>query len=146
MRRGSNDAFVAYAYTNTAAPVLVRSNLTSGTEYVFGNFNNEPYPTLLFYVPGQSNVIVQPLIHNGSNFEFGAATLNAFTSAVLRVFHVVEETNGLALIQFGNGVAGLRPPADGGGQLQVSYGFGVGPAGNVIGAIAPRPGPACPGC
>lgn len=132
MRRGSNDTFVAYAYTNTAAPVLVRSDLTTGTEYVFGRFNNEPYPRLLFYVPGESNIIVQPLLHNGTDFAFGAATSNSFAAAVERIFFVDEATNGLAVVHFGDGVvSGLRPPA-GSGQLQVAQGFGVGPAGNVI--------------
>jgi len=136
IRRGSNDTFVAYAYTNTTAPVLVRSNLPSGTEYVFGHFHGEPNPRLLFYVPGQSNIIVQPLVFNGSTFAFGAATLNTFASAVQRVFYVDEGTNGLAVIQFGDGVVGLRPPI-GSGQLQVSYGFGLGPAGNIITGVAP---------
>jgi len=134
IRRGSsNDTFLAYAYTNTAAPVLLRSNLSPGAEYVFGNFNNEPYPRLLFYVPGQSNVIVQPLINTGSGFAFGTATVNTFTSAVRQVFYVDEQTNGLVVIRFGDGVVGLRPPAGGGGQLQVTPGLGLGPAGNVVG-------------
>ena len=137
VRRGSNDTFVAYSYTNTAALVLVRSNLPPGTEYVFGAFNNEPYPRLLFYVPGQSNVIVQPLLYNGSDFAFGAATVNTFASAVQRVYYVAEETNGLAVVQYGDGVAGLRPPAGGGGELHVSAGLGLGPAGNVITGVLP---------
>ncbi|MEP6662919.1 MAG: hypothetical protein ABJC04_04550, partial [Verrucomicrobiota bacterium] len=137
VRRGSNDTFVAFAYTNTAAPVLVRSNLAAGTEYVFGNFNNASYPTLLFYVPGQSNIIVQPLVQNGGVFEFGAATLNSFTSAVQQVFFVAEPTNGLLIVRFGDGVVGLRPPTGGSGQLQVTPGLGLGPAGNVISGIIP---------
>ena len=133
IRRGSNDTFVVYAYTNTSAPVLVRSNLAAGTEYVFGRFNNEPYPRLLFYVPGQSNVIVQPLTNNGSGFTFGAATLNTFTSAVQQVYYVDEQTNGLVVIRFGDGVVGLRPPSGGGGQLQVTPGLGLGSSGNIVG-------------
>ncbi|HEY9508945.1 MAG TPA: hypothetical protein VIV82_03705, partial [Verrucomicrobiae bacterium] len=135
IQRGSNDTFVAYAYTNTAAPVLVRSNLPAGSEYVSGRFHNEPYPRLLFYVPGESNVIVQPLTLNGSNFEFGAATVNSFTSAVEHVFFVDEQTNGSVVIRFGDGVvSGLRPES-GNGQLHVSYGIGLGASGNVIGVI-----------
>ncbi len=134
--RGTNDTFVAFAYSNTAAPVLIRSNLPSGSEYVFGHFNNEPYPRLLFYVPGQSNVIVQPLTNTGSGFEFGAATVNTFTSAVQQVYFVDEQTNGLAVIRFGDGIVGLRPPSGGGGQLQVTPGIGLGPSGNIVG-VAP---------
>ena len=138
IRRGSNDTFVAYAYTNTTAPVLLRSNLPPATEYVFGSFNNEPSPRLLFYVPGQSNIIVQPLTNNGFGFGFGAATVNTFTSAVQRVFFVAEPTNGLVVIQFGDGVvSGLRVPADGGSQLAVTAGFAVSPAGNTITGVVP---------
>ncbi len=138
LRRGSNDTFVAYAYTNTAAPVLARSNLPPHSEYVFGYFNTEPYPRLLFYAPGESNVIVQPLIYNGTAFEFGAATLNAFDAAVQRVFFVEEETNGLVVIHFGDGVvSGLRLPGGGGGQLQLTAGFAVGVAGNSIQGVVP---------
>jgi hypothetical protein len=137
VRRGSsNDSFIAYSYTNTTTAALVRSNLPAGTEYVFGNFNNEPYPRLLFYVPGQSNIIVQPLIYNGTDFAFGAATVNAFTSAVQRVFFVAEQTNGLAVVQFGNGVVGLRPPTSG-GVLNVAYNFGNGSAGNAVSGVVP---------
>ena len=137
MRRGSNDTFVAYAYTNTAAPVLERTNLPAGSEYVFGRFKNEAYPRLLFYVPGESNVTVQPLIHNGTNFGFGAATLNSFNLPVERVYYLEEQTDGLAIIHFGNGVvSGLRLPS-GSGQLQVAYGFAVGPAGNAIRGAVP---------
>src|SRR6185295_19274949 len=45
--------------------------------------------------------------------------------------------NGLVVIHFGDGVVGLRPPAGDGGQLQVSYGFGLGPAGNEITGVVP---------
>ena len=137
VRRGSNDTFVVYSYTNTAAPVLVRSNLPPGSEYAFGSFNNEPYPRLLFYVPGQSNVIVQPLIYNGSDFDFGAATVNPFPSAVQRVYYLAEPTNGLAVIQFGDGVVGLRPPAGGGSELSVNVRLGQGAAGNVVTGFVP---------
>jgi hypothetical protein len=117
--------------------VLVRSNLPPGSEYVFGRFKNEPYPRLLFYVPGESNVIVQPLIYNGTSFDFGGATLNAFNLPVERVYYLEEQTDGLAVIHFGNGtISGLRLPA-GGGQLQVAYGIGVGSAGNVVSGVVP---------
>lgn len=137
IRRGSNDAFLAYAYSNTAAPVLVRSNLPPRTEYVFGTFNGEPYPRLLFYVPGQSNVIVQPLTNGVAGFGFGAATINTFASPVRRVYFVDEQTNGLVVIHFGDGVAGLRLPGGSGGHLQASYSFGLGPAGNDISGLVP---------
>ncbi|MCC6820722.1 MAG: hypothetical protein IT579_08345 [Verrucomicrobia subdivision 3 bacterium] len=137
IRRGSNDTFVAYSYTNTATPVLVRSDLPPGTEYAFGSFNSEPYPRLLFYVPGQSNVTVQPLTFDGTAFSFGAATVNTFASAVEQVYYVAEPNNGLVVVRFGDGVVGLRPPSGGGGELQVTSGFGVGAAGNMITGVVP---------
>jgi len=132
MRRGSNDTFLVYSYTNTAAPLLALPNLPPGSEYVFGHFNGEPLPRLLFYVPGESNIIVRSLIHNAGVLAFGPATLNTFASSIERVFFIDEQTNGLVVVRFGDGVvSGLRPPA-GGGNLAVASGFAVGPAGNVM--------------
>jgi hypothetical protein len=136
MRRGNEDAFVVYSYTNSAGPVLLRPNLSPGTEYVYGRFNGEPHPRLLFYVPGQSNVIVQPLIQTGSQIHFGMPTLNTFSAPVRRIYYVEEDADGLVLIHFGDGLSGLRPQG-GSGQLQATYRFGGGPTGNVITGVAP---------
>jgi hypothetical protein len=136
IRRGSNDTFVAYAYTNTSAPVLMRPNLPAGSEYGFGHFHNEPHPQFLFYVPGQSNISVQPLQFNGATFTFGVATVTSFNSAVQRVYFVNEGTNGVALVHFGDGLVGLRPPS-GGGNLQVAPGLGLDTAGNEIRGVVP---------
>lgn len=43
MRRGSNDTFVAYAYTNTIGAELSRDGLPQGTEFVAGRFYNQTY-------------------------------------------------------------------------------------------------------
>ncbi len=136
-RGGSNDTFVAFAYTNTAAPVLVRSNLPPGVEYVAGNFNNEPYPRLLFYVPGQSNIIVQPLINTGGDFSFGPATVSLLPWPVRQLYFVDEQTNGLvvAISDFGV-VSGLRLSASD-DQLHISAGYAVGPEGNAVTGVSP---------
>lgn len=140
IRRGtSNDTFVAYAYTNTASPVLLRPNLPLGVKYVAGHFHNEPNPRLLFYVPGQSNVIVQPLTNSAGVFSFGPETVNTFTSAVQRIYFVDEGTNGMAVIHFGDGLTGMRPPA-GNGVLQTVYQFGAGAAANANGIVPLSPG------
>lgn len=132
MRRGSNDTFVAYAYTNTIGAELARDGLPPGTEFVAGRFYNQTFAQLLFYVPGQSNITVQPLVSAGGRIDFGTATTTSFSTPVVRVYFVDEGTNGLAVVQFGDGtVSGLRPPTSG-GTLQVSYGLGIGPSGNVI--------------
>ncbi|HYG22806.1 MAG TPA: hypothetical protein VEH04_08495 [Verrucomicrobiae bacterium] len=129
MRRGSNDTFVAYAFTNTAAPVLVRSNLPAGSEFVYGTFHNEPHPRVLFFVPGQSNVMVHSIVASPGGFQFGPGTASAFPSAVQQIFIVEEATNSMAVVKFGNGVAGMRPSA--GGLLETVYQFGSGTATNV---------------
>lgn len=131
IKRGSNDTFVAYTYTNSAGPILIRSNLPPGSEYAFGRFHNETHARLLFYVPGQSNIIVQPLVNTGGLIGFGQATVTSFTSAVHQIFMLDEGTNGIAVVRFGDGVRGLRPPS-GGGTLQVAPGFAVTPLGQGI--------------
>lgn len=136
-RDGSNDTFVAFAYTNTAAPVLVRSNLPPGVEYVSGNFNNEPYPRLLFYVPGESNVIAQPLVNAGGAFSFGTATVSTLPMPVRQLYYVDEQTNGLVLVWSDDGViTGLRLSGSD-EQLHVSVGYAVGPAGNEVTGVTP---------
>ena len=124
MHRGSNDTFGIYSFTNANQFALGRPNLAAGTDYVFGRFNNESQPRFLFYVPGQSNVIVQSLMTNGSVLGFGPAVVTGFTGAVQRVFYVDEGSNGLAMIQFGSGIVGERVSA--GGALLEAYRFGAG--------------------
>jgi hypothetical protein len=138
VRGATNDALHVWQFTNSPGVIATVSNLAPGSDYAFGRFNAEPYPRLLFYVPGQSNVLVQALTNDGSGFSFAAATLNTFTSAVQRVFYVAEPTNGLVIIQFGDGtMSGLRLATGGGGQLFLSAGFAVTPAGNGITGVVP---------
>jgi hypothetical protein len=132
--RGSNDTFRAYAFTNGIAAFLTRSNLPAGTEYVFGRFNNGTYPRFLFYVPGESNIAVHALINVGGTLQIGPPTVTAFTAAVHRVFYLDEGTNGLAVIHFGDAVAGARLPI-GDNTLQEQYRFAV--SGNVASGVLP---------
>ena len=132
IKRGSNDTFLAYTYTNSIGPTLIRPNLPSATEYAFGRFHNETYATLLFYVPGQSNITAQRLENTGGVIGFGAATVTSFASAVEQIYFLDEGTNGVGMVRFGDGIRGLRPPAGNNGPLQVTPGLGIGPSGNVI--------------
>ena len=132
IKRGSNDTFLAYTYTNSAGAILSRPNLPPGTEYAFGRFNNETYARLLFYVPGQSNITVQRLVNTAGVLGFGAAMVTTFATAVDRVYYLDEGTNGVAMVRFGDGIRGLRPPAGNDGPLQVTYGLGLGTSGNVV--------------
>jgi Tol biopolymer transport system component len=139
MKRGTNDTFAAYSYANQNN-TLYRVELHAGTEYVPGSFkwsrDNQTTPGLLFYVPGESNIISQRVIEAGGGFTLGEPTVTSFSSPIQRVFYIDEGTNGFAIIQFGDGVVGARPagPND---QLQVTYNFGSGSAGNVPTGVIP---------
>jgi hypothetical protein len=135
-RTSSNDTFLVYSYTNTGA-LLALSNLPAGSEYVFGRFHGETLAQVLFYVPGQSNITTHALVDDGGAIGFGPAVVTEFSASVERVFYIDEQTNGLAVVRFGDGViSGLRPPS-GGGPLSISYGFGVGANGNTITVALP---------
>ncbi len=139
MLRGSNDTFAAYSYA-TQTNVLYRVDLAAGTEYTPGHFqwsrDTNAASVMLFYVPGRSNLIVQRIITSGNGYAFGTPMISTFTSAINRVYFVDEGTNGMAVIHFGDGVMGLRP-AGTNDELQVSYSFGSGAAGNVVSGIVP---------
>ncbi|MBI1839763.1 MAG: chitobiase/beta-hexosaminidase C-terminal domain-containing protein, partial [Verrucomicrobia bacterium] len=133
IRRGSNDTLLAYDYAHPAVPALQRLNLPSGSDYAFGRFNNEKYARFLFYVPGQSNIIVQRLVNNAGVIGFGPAAVTTFPAAVEKAYFVDEGTNGAVFVRFGDGeVSGFRPPVGDDGPLQASYRLGIGPAGNVV--------------
>jgi Tol biopolymer transport system component len=139
MARGSNDTFAAYSYVNQSN-VLYRVDLHGGTEYVFGRFrwgrDTETAPGLFFYVPGESNIIAQRVLETANGFTLSAPTITAFASAIQRVYYVDEGTNGVGIVQFGDGAVGVRP-ASGSDQLEVTYGFGAGAAGNVMTGVVP---------
>jgi len=134
MRRGSNDTFAAYSYADQTN-VLYRVELEAGTQFASGHFrwaqDPTPIPTVLFYVPGKSNVIVQRITESANGFALSAPQVSSFGSAIERVYFLDEGTNGMAVVHFGDGVVGLRP-AGTNDALQVSYQFGSGAAGNVV--------------
>jgi Tol biopolymer transport system component len=139
MMRGSNDTFAAYSYASQSN-VLYRVGLSAGTEYTPGHFqwsrDTNAVSVMIFYVPGQSNLMVQRIIASGGGYSLGAPMTSTFTSAIQRVYFVDEGTNGYGVIQFGDGVMGVRP-AGTNDELQISAGLGLGPAGNVITGVVP---------
>lgn len=139
MQRNSNDMFVAYSPSNHFATLLNRPGLPSGAAYVFGNFNNEPLPRFLFYVPGQSNVILQSLVATNGNYLFDAGITVALGEAVQGVYYLSRGTDGVALIQFGDGVQGLTLPG-GSAVLSGLYRSGGGAAGNTFTGVVPLAG------
>lgn len=131
VRGASNDTLRIWQFTNATPGVLATlSNLPPGSDYVFGTFNGEPLPRFWFYVPGQSNVTVRALLASGTGFTFGAPVSVAFTSVVHRVYYVSHGTHGSAMVQFGDGVRGVRLPA---GVPQVAAKYSVG--GGVTGLV-----------
>ena len=135
--RGSNDTLRAWQYTNYVASVAFsRSNLPPGGDYVFGAFNNETLPRFVFYVPGQSNLIIQPLQQTTNGLNFSPGFQVAFTEAVQRVFYTQLGGDGTLLIQFGDGMVGARP-SSGGNTLSNLYRFGPDTIGNVFTAAVP---------
>lgn len=139
MMRGSNDTFAAYSYASESN-VLYRVGLSAGTEYTPGHFqwsrDTNAVSVMIFYVPGQSNLIVQRIIASGGGYSLGAPMTSTFTSAIQRVYFVDEGTNGYGVIRFGDGVIGVRP-AGTNDELQSSARLGLGPAGNVATGVVP---------
>src|ERR1035437_383208 len=139
MMRGSNDTFAAYSYASESN-VLYRVGLSAGTEYTPGHFqwsrDTNAVSVMIFYVPGQSNLIVQRIIASGGGYSLGAPMTSTFTSAIQRVYFVDEGTNGYGVIRFGDGVIGVRP-AGTNDELQSSARLGLGPAGNVVTGVVP---------
>jgi hypothetical protein len=136
MVRGSNDTFAAFSPANHFTIVLGRPGLQSGTAYVYGRFNNETLPRFLFYVPGQSNIIVQPAAGANGDYVLNAGITVSLSEAVQRVFYVSTGSDGVAVLQFGDGVQGLTLPG-GSAVLSAAYRSGGGSAGNVFTGIVP---------
>ena len=135
--RGSNDMLRAWQYTNYVANVAFsRSNLPPGGDYVFGAFNSETLPRFVFYVPGQSNLMIQPLEQTTNGLDFSAGFQVSFTEAVQRVFYTQLGGDGTLLIQFGDGMVGARP-SSGGNTLSNLFHFGPDTTGNVFTAAVP---------
>ncbi|HWX23304.1 MAG TPA: hypothetical protein VN578_25660 [Candidatus Binatia bacterium] len=139
LQRGSNDQFVAYAPSNHFGILLSRSNLPSGSDYVFGQFNSELLPRFIFYVPGQSNITIQSLVPTNGGFTFDAGVSVVLSEAVQQVYYVSQGTDGSALILFGDGVQGMTLPG-GTPTLASVYRTGAGAAGNVFTGVVPLSG------
>jgi len=139
MERGTNDTFTILSPPDEFATLASQPGLQSGTAYAFGNFNNEPLPRFLFYVPGQSNIIIQALVATNGGYVFDVPISLSFTEAVQGVFILTRGTDGSALIQFGDGVQGLRLPG-GSPVLTGTYNSGTGAVGNTFTGVVPLVG------
>ncbi len=133
--RGTNDTLQVWQFTNSGGVLGALSNLPPGSDYAFGRFNNEPLPRFWFYLPGGTNVAIRSLVTNAVGFGFGAPTTLTFTQAVERVYVVGTNSDGSAMIQFGDGIQGVRLPG-GSPSLAPKYSTGGGAAGHVTGVAA----------
>jgi len=136
LARGSKDTFDVWQFTNAPSVMLSYSNLPSGSDYAFGNFNGEILPRFLFYLPGGSNVTVVSLLQSNGQFNFGAPLKVSLSEVVQGVFYESLGTNGSALILFSNGIQGLSLPGSA-PVLSSIYGSGAGAAGNVFTGVVP---------
>jgi hypothetical protein len=136
LARGTNDTLHVWQFTNSPSVMVALSNLPPGSDYVFGRFNGEALPRFLFYVPGQSNVTIRAFVQTNGGFAFGPPISVSLTEAVQRVFYTDLGTDGSALVQFGDGVQGLRLPG-GSPVLTPPYRSGTGAAGNLFTGLIP---------
>ncbi|GEM_PF-2115369 len=134
--RGATDALHILQFSNSFSAVLSYTNLTAGSAYVFGNFNGDVLPWFAFYVPGQSNVAVQPLLQSNGVFSLGSAVSISFTEAVQQVYYTDVGGDGAFQVQFGDGIQGVRLPG-GSPVLSSVYNAGAGAAGNIFTGLVP---------
>ena len=134
--RGDSDSLHILQFTNSYSLIMTYTNLPSGSDYAFGNFNGSSLPVFAFYVSGQSNVVIQALIQTNGGFSLSAASSVSFTEAVQRVYYTDLGTDGAFQIQFGDGIQGMTLPG-GTPTLAPVYTNGTGAAGNVFTGIVP---------
>src|ERR1039458_6631662 len=115
-----------------------RGSISPGLPFLFvaSSFNGEALPRFVFYQPGGSNLIIAPLVQTNSGFAFGPLLSVALTQAVQQVFYLQIGADGSALIQFGDGVQGLKLPGNS-PVISAKYQTGAGVAGNVFTGIVP---------
>jgi hypothetical protein len=134
--RGSNDMLDIWEFTNSPGVMLSYSNLLSGSDYAFGNFNGETLPRFLFYQPGGSNVTVVSLLQSGALFSFGTPLVVPLAEPIQGVFYQGLGAGGSALLLFTNGIKSLSLPG-GSAVLGATYRSGAGATGNVFTGIVP---------
>ncbi|HLH54505.1 MAG TPA: hypothetical protein VKY92_12895, partial [Verrucomicrobiae bacterium] len=134
--RGVTDLLDVWQFTNSPAPFLTLSNLPPGSDYTFGRFTGEVLPRFILYQPGGSNLTIVPLIQNAGGYAFGAPVPVSVGEGIQRVFYLDTGTDGSAIIQFGDGVQGLRLPS-GVPTLSPVYNSGAGAAGNQFTGVVP---------
>ncbi len=124
--RGGVDVFQAWRLSGVPAPVMTRGDLRPGTEYVFGRFRGEALPRLVFYVPGDSRLIIQSLDNGPSGPVPGSFQEFLLPGSLQRVYYAELSGAGILVLHFEDGVRGARPPAPGGTALEFVQDFNPG--------------------
>ena len=82
----TNTTLDIWQFTNNPAIMLSLTNLAVGSAYTYGLFTGDTLPRFLFYVPGQSNVTIEPLTNRSGVFAFGAPINVSFGQDVQGVY------------------------------------------------------------
>lgn len=98
MRRDPLNTFLAYRLTG-GVPVVEASlsGLPADCDYVWGQFSGSPLSQFLFFVPGQSNLLLRP-IQEPAPFTFGAGSDFAMGDALGQVFTIAGSTPRLLIV------------------------------------------------
>ncbi len=134
--RGDSDRFDLLQFTNPPGGVLISlTNLPPGGDYVFGNFNGEALPRIIFYQTVASNLTAVALVTNSSGLAFDTNISISLTEAAQHVFYLPSGF-GTALIQFSDGVQALQFPG-GTPALAAIYRGGLASTNNVFSGLIP---------
>jgi hypothetical protein len=124
--RGSTDALQYWRFSPATGIALTRSNLPTGSEYVFGRFLGEALPRFVFYRPGESQLTMQALQDTPQGWALAPSQTFALPSPLQRVYYADLSGAGLLILHFTDGVRGARPPAGGGASLEFIQDFAPG--------------------
>ena len=135
-RGATNDALHLWQFTNSPTAFLALSNLPPGSDYAFGIFNGEPLPRFIFFQRGGTNLSIYPLLQTNGTLLFGPPISVAASQPVQQVYYLQLGADGSALLEFSDGVQGLRLPG-GVATFSAKYHAGIGAAGNVPTGVVP---------
>jgi hypothetical protein len=135
--RGDTDRFDILQFTDPPGGILLScTNLPIGSDYVFGTFNGEALPRIIFYQTGTSNLTVVALVTNSSGLAFSTNISISLSEAVQHIFYLPPASSGTALVQFSDGVQALQFPG-GTPSLAAVYRVGLAASNNVFTGLMP---------
>jgi len=113
---GSKGGAVAMEFTTGKRVVAAKADgIPGGAAYVVGHFRGQPLAELVFYKPGEKELIVKPVEEAGGKPQFGAGTTFTLDKIIREVVAVgtqllvVHETNEPAVLYDFNGTQAPKP-------------------------------------